>query len=96
MRVAIIYRPKNTPPPDLFPQLLQGLADWVARHRDRMETLELFLGGGGFAVLDVGDAAGLHRLVAENPFTPFSDVEIRPVVDPDTGLRTFQEVFPAR
>jgi muconolactone delta-isomerase len=61
-----------------------------------METMEFFIGGGGFGVIDIDDSAELQRIIAEHPFTLFADVEIRPVVDPDTGLRTLQDAFAAR
>jgi Domain of unknown function (DUF3303) len=96
MRVAVIYRPRNTPPVELMPQLMQGMAEWVDRHEDGMEATYFFVGGGGFGVLDIDDSAQLQRMVAEHPFTPFSDVEIHPVVDPATALKTLQEVFAAR
>ena len=65
------------------------------RARERRVTIGFFVGGGGFAVLDSEDAAELQRMTAENPFTPFADVEVHPVVDPETALRTFQELFQA-
>jgi hypothetical protein len=94
MRVAIIYRPRNAPPPEVVPQLFQALADWVARYESRMETLGFFVGGGGFGVIDIDDSGELQRLTAENPFTPFADVELHVVVDSETALRTFQQAFP--
>ena len=96
MRVAVIYRPKSAPPPDLLPQLFQAMGEWVGRYSNRMETIQFFVGGGGFGIIDVDDAAELHRLTAEHPFTPFADVEIRPVVPAETALRNLQEAFAAR
>ena len=95
MRVALIYRPRNAAPPELVPQLFQQMRDWVTRYESRSETIGFFASGGGFAVLDIDDAAELHRMTAENPFTPFADVEVHPVVDPETALRTLQELFQA-
>ncbi|HEV2753981.1 MAG TPA: DUF3303 family protein [Solirubrobacteraceae bacterium] len=93
MRVAVIYRPRQAPPPDQLPAMFQGLAEWVQRYRGRMESLNFFVGGGGFGVLDMDDSAELHRMLAEHPFTPFADVEVRPVVDAETALTVLQEVF---
>ena len=69
MRVAVIYRPRNTPPFELMPQLMQGMAEWTGRYQDRMETAYFFAGGGGFGVLDIDDSAELQRMLAEHPFT---------------------------
>ena len=96
MRVAVIYRPRQAPPPDQLPTMFQGLAEWVQRYRGRMESLDFFVGGGGFAVLDVNDSAELQRMLAEHPFTPFADVEVRPVIEARAALQTLQEVFAAQ
>src|ERR671932_772513 len=78
MRVALIYRPRNAAPPELVPQLFQQMREWITRYESRMETIGFFVSGGGFAVLDSEDAAELQRMTAENPFTPFADVECTP------------------
>jgi hypothetical protein len=66
---------------------------WLAEHQSRFSTLEFFVGGGGFGVLDVSDSAELQKMVAANPFSPFSDVEIRPVVEPGQAMQILQEAF---
>jgi hypothetical protein len=69
MRVAIIYRPKNTPPRERAAELIQRLADWTARSQDRAESTYFFAAGGGFAVMDIDDSAELQRMLTEHPFT---------------------------
>jgi Domain of unknown function (DUF3303) len=96
MRVAVIYRPRNPPPVEAIPMMAAGLGEWVEKHGPRFSVLEFFVAGGGFGVIDVDDSAELNRIAAENPFTPFSEVEIRPVVDPSAGLATMAEVYAAR
>ena len=96
MKVAIIYRPKTPPPLDALPEMLGGMGAWVEQHAAKMETLYFFAGGGGLGILDIDDAADAYRLMAEHPFTFYADVEVRPVVDPGTALRTLQEVAEAR
>ncbi len=93
MRVAIIYRPKSPAPMEAIPQFMQALEAWVDKYSGRMSTLEFFAAGGGFAVIESDDSTELLRITAENPFTPYSDVEFRPVVDPRTALATLQGVF---
>jgi len=95
VRFAIIYRPKNPPPPEAMPQMFQRLEGWMGRYRDRMQVFEFFVGGGGIGVIDVDDTTELQRMIAEHPFTPFAEVEIRPTVDPDTALRTLKEAYSA-
>ena len=96
MRVAIIYRPKSPPPFEALPGLTQGMAGWLEKYGSRFSPLEFFVGGGGFGVTDIDDSAELHRIVAEHPFTPFADVEIRPVLDPATAMANLREAFAAR
>ncbi len=95
MRVAIIYRPRDPAPPEALPMLMEALGEWVERYSKRVSTLEFFAIGGGLLLGDIDDSTELHRIVAENPFTPFMDVEIMPVVDPHTAMATFGEVAAA-
>ncbi len=96
MRVAVIYRPRNAPPQEAVPMLFAALGQWVEKYGKRFSTLEFFVGGGGFGVIDIDDSAELQRIASENPFTPFSEVEIRPVVEPGTALAIVGEALAAR
>lgn len=96
MKIAVIYRPRNAPPPEIMPGLLDGTRQWHDRYASRFEQLYFFTNGGGFGVADVDDSAELMRMSAEHPFTPFSDVEIRPVLAAPDALGTLQEAFAAR
>ena len=96
MRVAVIYRPKHPVPREAIPMMVDAMAAWAEKYGPRFSTLEFFVAGGGFGVIDIDDSAELNRMTAENPFTTFSEVEIRPVVDPAVGLATLREAFAAR
>jgi len=76
--------------------LFAGMGEWVKKYGERFSTLEFFVGGGGFGVIDVDDSTELQRIAAENPFTPFSEVEIRPVVEPGAALAIMGEVMAAQ
>jgi hypothetical protein len=95
MRVAIIYRPRSAAPFEAGPLLMGALGQWVEKYTSRFETLEFFVAGGGLVLADLDDSAELNRIVAENPFTPFMDVEIRPVVDPGSAMAAFGEMVAA-
>jgi hypothetical protein len=95
MRAALIWRPRNAAPPEAFPALMGALGQWVERHSSRFSTLEFFVIGGGLGITDVDDSAELLRIVAENPFTPYMDVDIMPVVDPGTGMQAYGELASA-
>ncbi|HEX5763423.1 MAG TPA: DUF3303 family protein [Solirubrobacterales bacterium] len=93
MRFAIIYRPKETPPPDQLPAMLQGMADWMQSHGDRVSGVQFFVGGGGFGTIDTDDAEELTRLISEHPFTPYSEIEVRPLLEPQAALAILQDVY---
>jgi hypothetical protein len=97
MRFAIIYRPGNNPaPPEQIPDLVQAAGDWMERHGDRFEAIEFFVGGGGFGIIDTDEPDVAQRLIAENPFTPFAEIEIRPLIDPAAALGILQEAYSNR
>jgi hypothetical protein len=96
MRVAIIYRPRDAVPAEALPTLMEGMGAWLQKHGARFETLEFFVAGGGFGVIDIADSAELHVLAAEHPFTAYSDVEVRPVVPPGQAMENLRQAFAAR
>ena len=75
--------------------LMGALGQWVENYSKRFSTLEFFVIGGGLVLADIDDSAELNRIVAENPFTPFMDVEIMPVVEPGTAMATYGEIVAA-
>ena len=95
MRIAIIYKPRNPAPPEAVPVLIERLRGWVDQHASSFATLEFFPGGGGIGIIDVDSSSDLHTIVAANPFTPCSDVEIRPVLDPGTAFENLREAMAA-
>ena len=93
MRFAIIYSPKFPVPQDQLPELLKGMATWMESHQSRLEGVQFFVGGGGFGTVDVNDAADLTRMITEHPFTQYSEVTIKPLVDPATAMGILQETY---
>lgn len=93
MRVAIIYRPRSVAPVEAGPMLMGALGQWVETHSKRFSTLEFFVAGGGLMLADFDDSTELNRILAENPFTPFMDVEIMPVLEPRAAMANFSEVI---
>jgi hypothetical protein len=95
MRVAIIYRPRSAAPVEAGPVLMEALGQWVETYSKRFSTLEFFVVGGGLMLADFDDSTELNRILAENPFTPFMDVEIMPVLEPRAAMANFGEVIAA-
>jgi hypothetical protein len=80
--------------PEMFPTLLDGFAAWRDAHRESMEAFEFFAGGGGgFGILNVPDEATLNRIMVQYPFTPFSELTIRSILDGDTALGQWREIM---
>jgi muconolactone delta-isomerase len=97
MRFAIIYRPgTSSPPPEQVSEMAAATGEWMQRHGGELESIEFFVAGGGIGIIDTDDASVVQRLIAENPFTPYSDIEIRPLIDPATGIGIVQEAYSNR
>jgi hypothetical protein len=93
MRFAILYRPKDPPPPAQAPELLKEMAGWMQTYGGRLENVNFFVGGGGFGTIETDDAGELMKMISEHPFTIHSEVEIKPLVDPATAIGILQEVY---
>lgn len=95
MRFLVVATQKFPAPPEIVPGLIDAAEEWQKRYSDTLEVFGLFPGGGGFGIADVADEAELHRIVFENPFTPFSDYEIKVIVDAPTAWRQARDAFAA-
>lgn len=93
MKFAIIYRPKHPPPPDAMPEMLSAMAEWMQTNGRKAETLQFFVGGGGFGIFETDDAGELTTMLASHPFTPYSEVEIKALLDPAAAMAVLQEAF---
>ncbi len=93
MRVALIVEPGEFPPPfDQMPMLLQGFADWRSRWKEKMAVFAFWAGRpGGLGILAVDDERELSQMMFEFPFTPYSNIDVRPIVDGDDALRRLTE-----
>ena len=95
MRALVIGTPKFPIPPEQLPEVVEGAIAWSERHRDSLEAFGTFIGGGGFGVVNVADEEALNQLVIEMPFSWFSDVDVRPFVEGEAGLRQLQQAVQA-
>ena len=93
MRFAIIYHPKHPVPQEQIPELLKGMGEWMQKHGSRIEGTQFFLGGGGYGTVETDDVNELARMISEHPFTPYSEVEVKPVLDPEAALTVFSDVY---
>jgi hypothetical protein len=91
MRALVVGTPKFLVSPEEAPQMVAGALAWYERYKDRFEAFGTFIGGGGFAVVNVPDEETLNQMVIEMPFSWVSDVSVRPFVDGATGFQQLQE-----
>ena len=94
MRFAVIYRPKHPAPPERVPELLKELGAWMQNNASRVQDVQFFIDGGGFGTIETDDAGEIARILEEHPFTRYSDVEVKPLVDPATAMSVLMEAHP--
>jgi hypothetical protein len=75
--------------------MMEALGRWVETYSKRASTIEFFAMGGGLVLADLDDSRELHRLVAENPFTGFMDVEVIPIIQPTVAMDIWREAVAA-
>ena len=95
MKALVIARPKFPIGPEMAPMITQGALDWYERYKDRFEVFGTFMGGGGFAVVEVDDSEELSKMIVEMPFATFSDINTELFVEGDRGFRQFQDAMAA-
>ena len=95
MRVLVVGTPKFQVPPDQLPGIVDAAIAWHERYQDHFESFGIFPGGGGFGVVNVDDEVALNQMILEMPFSWFSDVEIRPAVEPSVGWQQLQQAVQA-
>jgi hypothetical protein len=93
--VAIIYRQHHPAPFEALPTMVGALGQWVETYSKRVSTMEFFAMGGGLVLADFDDANELHRLVADNPFTAFMDVEVMPIIEPTAAMENWAQAAAA-
>ncbi len=94
VRFIAITRLLSPVPPEQLPSLMERFADWREQYREHLESFEFFSGStGGFMVLDVPDEVVLNQIMAEYPLVAYLDVEVRPIIDGDTGLAQWWQVM---
>ena len=96
MLTCVIYRARSAPPPEMLPMLVEGTKQWLDHYGEKFDTLWWFEQGGGIGIMDASEGTELMQMMAEHPFTPYSDVEIHACIDPRTGIDLFGRVVSER
>ena len=94
MRFVVITRLMSVVPPEQLPSIMERFAEWREQYRERTESFEFFAGGGGgFMVVNVPNEVELNQLMAEYPLIPYLEMDVRPLIDGDTGLEQWWQVM---
>jgi hypothetical protein len=73
--------------------MLEQFAAWRDGYRDRMESFEFFIRGGGFGIVNFADEAELRQMMLEYPFFITGKVEVHVIMDGDEALRQTREAL---
>ena len=98
MRFLVVSTPKHFVPPDVALASIDALQAWVEKNTSASKfeqswSFGAFQGGGG--ILSVDSLDELDEVMAGFPFGPFSDIEIRPLLDLDASLQRARETIAA-
>jgi len=95
MRFLVTSTPKFPPPPDALPMLVSAMRDWAKRHQssNKIEQIWGFVTGGGGGIMNVASHEELNAIIAEMPFGPFADTDVRPIIALEVGLNNFAEAM---
>ena len=94
MRFVVITRLMSVVPPEQLPSIMERFAEWREQYRERTESFEFFAGGGGgFMVVNVPNEVELNQMMAEYPLIPYLEMDVRPIIDGDTGLDQWWQVM---
>ncbi len=94
MRFLISSKPKFPVPPEAVAALLAAMGQWVQKHSSskKMEQIWGFaVGGGGGGILNVASHEELNAIMAEMPFSLFSDTDVQPIIPIEVGLKSFDD-----
>jgi muconolactone delta-isomerase len=93
MRFLVTYSPKFPAPTEQLPDMLKEMGEWMQKHGNRVEGIQFFLDGGGFGTIETDDPADIQRLITEHPFTQYSDVDVKPLIDPASAMAVLVEAY---
>jgi len=95
MRALVVATPKFPIVPEQLPAMIEGALAWHDRYQEHFDAFGSFIGGGGFAVVNVPDEETLNQIVIEMPFAWFSDLTVHPFVEGVAAFRQLQKAVAA-
>jgi muconolactone delta-isomerase len=99
MKFVINSKPRFQVPPEMILPLIDAFSAFVSKYTESGNIQESwsFAGTqGGGALIEVDSHEQLDAINAENPFAPFSDIEVHAVVDMLESIEGFKQIAQAR
>ena len=99
MKFVLISNPRFQVPPEMLIPILDAFLAFLSKYKESGHILESwsFAGRiGGMGLFEVDSHEQLDAINAENPFAPFSDIEVYPVVDMLESIEMFRQIAQAR
>ena len=80
-------------------EIMGGMIAFVEKYRKAGKCKEIYQDAdmqGAVSIWEVESDEENTQLMLENPLAPFSDLDIRPVIDWDVGVKAMREAFQKR
>lgn len=98
MRFLVVTESKMPIPPEMALALMEATEGWVGKYKasGKMEQVWGFAGlQGGGGIANVESLDELDAIMKEFPVAPFSDIEIRGLVDFEANMRAVKQAIQA-
>jgi len=99
MKYVVLSRRKDAflmLPPEKRVQIWEGMVAFIEKYRKAGKCKGMYMDGdmkGGVSIWEVESDEESTKFIIENPLAPFSDIDIRPVIDWDIGVKATREFF---
>ena len=77
-------------------EIWEGMVAFIDKYRKAGKCKEIYMDGdmkGGVLIWEVESDEDITKAILENPISPFSDIDARPIIDWDTGVKATRESF---
>lgn len=98
MRFLFTAKTIHPMPPDMALGLMEALEGWVNKHTASKKFEQAWhfpgmMGGGG--IINVNSLEELNAIVMEFPLAPFTETEVRPLMEIHEGLKHIKQAMQA-
>ena len=83
-------------PPEKRAEIWEGMVAFIEKYQKAGKCKEIYWDGdikGSISIWETDSEEEGTKFITENPLSPFSDIDIRPVVGWDIGVKATRELF---